>query len=316
MLLMRAMMLVASSPEGSVDTLTVETAPGVHVWVEIFGDTSQPACLLIAGAGANSDFWSSDLIEALLAKGFCVIRYDHRDFGRSSRVDEASPPYDMMDLTQDAVTVLDACGAAAAHVVGHSMGGFIAQLMAIHYPARVLSICSLSSSTSSPDLPPPPEKTWEIFLAHTPVNDFAKDLPGFLTVWKHLNGTAAFEPDLAVAYTYDLYARQKIEGALGASHVRAQEGMPDRSAQLRALRVPALVVHGEEDSLVDVAGGIRTAECIPGAQLVLIPEMGHLPFNRGIREQWETAIAEFLGSIVPVTAQRRVSRSPLVISRS
>lgn len=266
----------------------------IKLWTETFGKSSDECVMLISGAGANSSFWSDNLCNTLVEKGFYVIKYDHRDFGYSDKLDFDKHPYEVMDLAIDAITILNTLGVANAHIVGHSMGGFVAQLLAIHFPERVKSFVSISSSTNSPDIPPPPDKTWQIFMENNPTNDFVKDLDGFLIVWKYLNGTAEFDEELAIDYTRELYNRQEINGALGASHVKAQANLSDRSGQLKKVKIPALVIHGEEDYLVDKYGGVQTAECIENSKLVLIPKMGHIPFNIEILERFEIEILNFL----------------------
>jgi pimeloyl-ACP methyl ester carboxylesterase len=153
---------------------------------------------------------------------------------------------------------------------------------------------SISSSTNSPLVPMPPEKTWEIYLSNKPQNNFEKDLDGFMIVWEYLNGTAKFDKELAIEYTKNLYARQDIDGALGASHVKAQETLTDRTEQLKAVKIPSLIMHGEEDYAVDKYGGVQTAECIENSELLLIPQMGHIPFNKEIKELFENSIKKFL----------------------
>ena len=140
----------------------------------------------------------------------------------------------------------------------------------------------------------PPEKTLKIFMENSPQNDFDNDLEGFLSVWKYLNGTAEFNEKMAIDYTRNLYNRQKIIGALGESHVKAQENLSDRTELLKNITIPTLVMHGKEDYLVDEFGGIQTAECIENAKLVLIPQMGHLPFNFPILYKFEKEIVRFL----------------------
>ena len=266
----------------------------LQLWVETYGHSENEACLLISGAGANSSFWSDRLCTNLVEKGFFVIKYDHRDFGYSSTIDWEKEPYDFMQLAIDALVILDSLKVDKAHLVGHSMGGFMVQLLGIHYPERVLSMTSISSSTNAPSVPPPPEETWEIFLANKPQNNFEKDLPGFLKVWKFLNGTADFDEELAIEYTKNLYERQVIDGALGASHVKAQQSLSDRTEALKGINIPTLVMHGEEDYAVDKYGAIQTAECIPNAKLVLIPQMGHLPFNHEISDRFDAEILNFI----------------------
>jgi len=272
--------------------ITIED--NLKLWVETYGKASDEACMFISGAGANSTFWSERICKELSENGFFVIKYDHRDFGYSTKINFEDQSYDMRQLAEDALIILDSLGIDKAHLVGHSMGGFIVQLLTIHFPDKVSSITSISSSTNSPDIPPPPRRTWEIFMATKPTNNFSKDLQGFMSVWRYLNGTASFDEDLAIEYTRDLYYRQEIDGALGESHVKAQASLSDRSEQLKKLKIPALIMHGEKDYLVDKYGGIQTADCIDNSELVLIPKMGHLPFNYQILEAFENHIIEFL----------------------
>ena len=275
-------------------TRFIQIEANLKLWVETYGDKSNDAILLISGAGANSSFWSERLCNDLVEKGFYVVKYDHRDFGYSSKIDNEKNPFDVMQLTKDAITILDSLSIEKAHVVGHSMGGFIAQLLAIHYPERIISMVSASSSTNAESVLPPPPKTWEIFMENNPTNNFENDLEGFLKVWEYLNGTAEFDKDLAVEYTRNLYGRQEIKGAIGASHVKAQSNLSNRTEQLRKLELPALIIHGEEDYLVDKFGGVQTAECLSNSKLVLIPEMGHVLFNKKIAQRFEDEIIEFL----------------------
>ena len=266
----------------------------IDLFVETFGNKKDEACIFISGAGANSSFWSDSLCLELANSGFFVIKYDHRDFGYSTKIEFEKNPYDVMQLAEDALTILDSLGINKAHVVGQSMGGFIVQLLAIHHQGRLLSMTSISASTSSPNVPQPPDETWELFMKNQPTNNFDKDLNGFMEVWKYLNGTARFDEELAIEYTKNLYLRQDIDGALGAGHVKAQANLTDRSELLKNVKMPALIMHGEEDYLVDKYGGIQTAECIENARLILIPKMGHIPFNREILEQFENEIVSFL----------------------
>ena len=272
----------------------ISVEKGLSLWVETHGEAGNESCLFISGAGANSSFWSDRLCNNLADRGFFVIKYDHRDFGYSSKIDWDENPYDFMKLVRDALTILDSLGVDKAHVAGHSMGGFIVQLMAIYFPDRLISMTSISSSTGSPSIPPPPERTWEIYLSNKPQGNFEIDLDGFLEVWEYLNGTARFDKDLAIEYTRDLYGRQEINGALGVSHVKAQESLSDRSKALKNVKIPTLVIHGEEDYAVDKAGGIQTAKSIENAELILVPRMGHMPFNRDILKQFEHEIIRFI----------------------
>jgi pimeloyl-ACP methyl ester carboxylesterase len=274
----------------------ITTADSVRLWIKTFGNRKDDACLFINGAGANTSFWSERLCYGLVEKGFFVLTYDHRDFGYSDKVDFETDPFDVMDMAKDALSILDALGIAHAHLVGHSMGGFITQLMAIHFPDRVRTFSSISSSTNSPLVPPPPDRTWELFMENKPTGRYEDDQEGFLPVWEHLNGTASFDKELATDYTRQLYERQEVNGALGESHVKAQANLTDRTPLLEKVHIPALVMHGEEDYLVHKYGGIQTARSIPDSRLILIPKMGHMLFNQAIKTKFEDQIIDYLWS--------------------
>jgi pimeloyl-ACP methyl ester carboxylesterase len=267
---------------------------GLNLYVETYGASGNEACLFISGAGANSSFWSEHLCDSLVKNGFFVVKYDYRDFGYSSKIDWDKNPYNFMELVKDALIIFDSLKIDEAHVIGHSMGGFIVQLLGIHYPHRIISMTSISSSTNSPTVPMPPDKTWEIYLSNKPQGNFEADLDGFLKVWKYLNGTAKFDKELATEYTKNLYKRQNIDGAIGATHVKAQETLKDRTDELKKVNIPTLVMHGEEDYAVDKYGAIQTAESIVNAELILIPQMGHIPFNHEVLQRFENEIIHFL----------------------
>jgi len=266
----------------------------LKLWVETFGEKGNETCLFISGAGANSSFWSNRHCDSLAENGFFVIKYDHRDIGYSSKIDWGKNPYDFLQLVKDPLTILDSLNIDKAHVIGHSMGGFIVQLLGIHFPDRIISMTSISSSTNSPTVPVPPKKTWEVYLSNKPQGDYETDLDGFLKVWEYLNGTAEFDKQLAIEYTKNLYKRQNIIGAFGATHVKAQRTLTDRTEELNNVKIPALIIHGEEDYAVDKYGGIQTAESINHAELVLIEKMGHIPFNYKILERFENQIIRFI----------------------
>lgn len=276
----------------------------LSLYTETYGQSHDEACLLISGAGANSSFWSDRLCQSLVENEFFVIKYDHRDFGYSSKLDWDKNPYDFMELVKDALRILDSLNVRKAHVIGHSMGGFIVQLLGINYPDRIISMTSISSSTNSSKVPMPPEKTWDIYLSNKPQGNFEMDLDGFLQVWEYLNGTADFDKELAVAYTKNLYERQDINRALGASHVKAQETLTDRTEELKRLKIPTFVMHGAQDYAVDKLGAILTAEAIENAELIIIPRMGHIPFNHKILERFEKEIIRFVSANKNVTAIR------------
>lgn len=275
-------------------TREIKISEKVSIYVEYSTNINDIPCILISGAGANSSFWPKSLKEGLYNRGFRVVSYDHRDFGYSSKVNWQKDAYVFQDLVEDLYKILTQLNVQKCHLIGHSMGGFIAQIMAIQFPAMVLSITSISSSTSSSELPPISSDTWDFLLSNTPTNNFDYDLNGFLEVWKFLNGSVTFDVNLAIEYTKNLYKRQSIEGAIGEGHHKSQNTLTDRSEELKKLKIPALIIHGEEDRLVHKTGGVQTAEAIPNAKLVVLSNMGHMIFNETLIRQIKDEILQFL----------------------
>ncbi|MEV4318560.1 alpha/beta hydrolase [Actinocrispum sp. NPDC049592] len=238
---------------------------------ETFGDSRDPALVLIMGLGAQLIDWQVEFCEGLVAEGFHVVRFDNRDVGLS---DGSEAPYVLADMAADTVGLLDRLGIERAHVVGVSMGGMIAQQLVIDHPGRVLSLCSIMSTTGdrsvgrgTPEalaaLTRPAATSREQFIEGAVRAAGITGSPGFETPVAELEERAARKYDRA----YRPEGTQRQLQAVLAS--------PDRTEGLRNVTVPALVIHGEDDPLVGVSGGRATAEAIPGAELMVIPGMGH-----------------------------------------
>jgi pimeloyl-ACP methyl ester carboxylesterase len=236
--------------------------------------------------------WDDDFCSALAARGFYVVRFDNRDAGLSTNFDAwgdpnplvvfdelrkkrpVTPPYRLADMADDAVALLDALDLPAAHVVGVSMGGMIAQELAIRHPERVLSLTSIMSTTGALDVRGPSYETMAALLA-----PFPSDRHGFIVrsveLAHTLHGPGFPFEDARVRRV----ASRSFDRAYRPGGVRRQliaiwlSG--DRTPALKTLRVPALVMHGDADPLVPVDGGQATARAIPGARLDIIPGMGH-----------------------------------------
>ncbi len=284
----------------------------IELWTDSEGAPADPACLLIAGAGAHARFWSDSFCDALVRKGFFVIRYDLRDTGKSSAVQFATNPYTLADLADDAMKILDAYGIEKAHLIGHSLGGYIGQYAAIHHPDRVLSLVSMSAgplgSTPLTEEPWSEEekelmnKTWQIMLKNKPSTNFEESYPGYQTVWKYLNGDYFLDEELARSYTKDLFERSNHKPGVAMSHLSVMRGiatkMAERSEELKRIKAPTLVVHGEKDYLVPAErGGASTVEGIPNAKYELIPRMGHMLFNHDLEEKLVTIISDHFHSV-------------------
>lgn len=270
-----------------------EVSPGVSLAYETFGDPADPAVLLVMGFGTQLIAWHEDFCRALADRGRHVIRYDNRDCGLSTKFDEhpvdlgrfiaavssgdiasalAMVPYSLQDMADDGLDLLTALGIERAHVVGSSMGGMIAQTMAVSRPARVLTLTSMMSSTGEPEYGRAAPEAQAVLFSPKPA-----DREGYVAaaekelVWASKRyGDPGDLRELA-ARSYDrAYYPAGVGRQLGAMILGGS-----RADALLQLRVPTLVIHGLDDTLIDPSGGKRTADLVPGAELLLLPDMGH-----------------------------------------
>lgn len=264
----------------------------ISLYTESFGDQVHPAIVFIAGAGAPARFWTDHFVQLLVDAGYFVIRFDHRDTGLSSAVDFDKNPYTAFDLAHDVLAIMDAYDIKQAHVVGHSMGGLIAQLLAIHYSERLLSMTSISVGTVG-QLGTPPEEVMAVLLENKPTQNFEESLPDFMRSWRVLNGTISVDEQLAYEYTKDLYERSHHPVGVAWNHIKCQQEFGDLSHDLAHIKVPALFIHGECDPLIPVQAGKATAQAVPHAQLVIIPGMGHMIFDKNLENDIAKRLIEF-----------------------
>jgi pimeloyl-ACP methyl ester carboxylesterase len=260
---------------------------------EAFGDPADPAVLLVMGFGTQLLGWDADFCRLLAAGGRYVIRFDNRDCGLSTKLDDhpvdlmdlitavtsgdldralAMAPYSLRDMASDGIGLLRELGIDRAHVVGSSMGGMIAQKMAIEFPDWVLSLTSMMSSTGEPEYGQSTPEAQQVLFSPRPT-----DREGYVVaaerelVWasRRYGDSAQLRALAAASYDRSYYPagvpRQLAAMILDGS----------RADTLRALDVPTLVIHGLDDTLIDPSGGRRTAELIPGARLLLLDDMGH-----------------------------------------
>jgi len=269
-------------------------ANGIDIEYESFGRESDPLILLIMGFGAQLIFWPDPLCEGLAAKGFRVVRFDNRDVGKSTHLaGQPAPdpralfaevmagrrphvPYSLDDMANDAVGLMGALGDERAHIVGASMGGMIAQLVAINHPSRTKSLTSIMSTTGRRDLPSGNPETLSALFR--PPNSTSRDdlIDASILVQKALSGPGfpSSEAEMRVrAGRRTDYAPFDMDGIArqSAALIVAQP----RNALLKALRCPVLVMHGADDPVIPAAAAKDTAESIPGAELVVISGMGH-----------------------------------------
>jgi pimeloyl-ACP methyl ester carboxylesterase len=270
-------------------------ANGIELAYEEFGDPGAPTVLLIMGLGVQMLGWDGELCELLAGRGFRVVRFDNRDVGRSTKIeggrrpdvvaaamgDVSSASYTLDEMADDCAGLLGHLGVEAAHVVGTSQGGMIAQTLAIRHPERVLTLASIMSSTGDRAVGQPHPEAIPALLGSPPADrdGYAEFVVGaFRTI-----GSPGFEADeerLRQVAKASFDRGYYPEGT--ARQLLAVLASGDRTEALRGLDVPAVVIHGTDDPLIDVSGGRATAAAIPGAKLQLIEGMGHdLP-----RELW------------------------------
>ena len=270
----------------------IARANGIDICYEIFGDANAEPLLLIMGLGAQMVIWDDEFCERLAARGFRVIRFDNRDIGKSGRLSGGGPlrplellklrflkiplaaPYKLFDMAKDTVGLMNALGIESAHLVGASMGGMIAQEIAISFPQAVRSLTSIMSTTGNPRLPPPSRAAMALLMAPPPKNkdDYIKR---FAMMWKFLRA-GSFPEDEARdgALAERTYGRGLNPAGVGRQ-LRAVLASGSRKERLGQVKAPTLVIHGTADPLVHPAGGKDTAASIPGAKLLMIEGMGH-----------------------------------------
>jgi pimeloyl-ACP methyl ester carboxylesterase len=257
----------------------------VELAYEAFGDAADPPVLLIMGLGSQMIFWPDELCELLADAGHHVIRFDNRDAGRSTVLDHHEPPsvrqvaageldapYLLQDMAADAVGLLDALGIDRAHIVGASLGGMIAQRVAIDHPDRVLSLASIMSTTGDPEVGHPTPEAMAVLMTRAPT-----DHDGYIRTTLEARAVIGSQPpdrDRALDLAQRAYERGYHPDGT-ARQFAAVVASPDRTPELRDLSVPTVVIHGALDPLIGVSGGEATAGAIPGAELVVIENMGH-----------------------------------------
>jgi pimeloyl-ACP methyl ester carboxylesterase len=266
-------------------------AEGVRLCTEGFGDPVDPPVLLIMGTAASMVWWEDGFCEKLAAGGRFVLRYDHRDTGRSMTYEPGSPGYGGGDLVADAARVLDAYGLAAADVVGLSMGGALAQLLALDFPDRVASLVLITTSPAgaADDLPPAAE-AYRDFLGTAEVDwsDPASVADRVVAEWRALGGRRPFD-EAAVRALADRDVARADRVASAQNHAILSGGGPWRQ-RLGALAAPTLVIHGTADPLFPIGHGEALAAEIPGARLLRLDGAGH-----GLeRADWDTVVNAIL----------------------
>jgi len=291
-------------------------ANGIDIEYESFGREGDPVVLLIMGVAAQLTIWPASLCEGLAARGFRVIRFDNRDIGKSTHLsDRPAPaaadlmakrmagervdvPYTLGDMADDAVGLLDALGVAGAHIVGASMGGMIAQLVAANHPGRTRSLVSIMSSTGRPGLPEATPAAMAALMT-PPASEGREDrIAGAINFWRATGSGPAYAPsdEEMRAYAELQVDRTPYDPAGIARQLAAVIAAPPRNDRLKAVRAPTLVIHGADDPLVPPEHGKDTADSIQGAEYVTIPGAGH-DFSEALTPVYVKLLGDFLAKV-------------------
>ncbi len=267
-------------------------ANGINICYDIFGDASAEPLVLIMGLGGQMVLWDDAFCEQLAARGFRVVRFDNRDVGKSSRLAGGgrltpwemlkvrflniapAAPYRLRDMANDTIALMDVLGIRSAHIVGASMGGMIAQEIAITFPDRVRSLISIMSTTGNPDLPQPSNEAVALLTEPQPQSR-DKFITRFKRNWKVLRAGRFPEDEALDRSRAERIFDRGLNPAGVQRQIRAVLASGSRKERLSKVKAPTLVIHGTTDPLVDPKAAQDTAASIPDAKLMMVQGMGH-----------------------------------------
>ena len=288
-------------------TETYVTAGSLRLWTERTGDPDRPAVLLIMGASAQGYSCPDALVSRLVDRGVQVIRFDHRDTGRSTIINFDRHPYGLTDMARDALAILDAYDLPSAHVAGMSMGGVIAQWLAVHEPARVGSLTLISTTPmghdpgpaaqramagqpADPDDLPPPTPRFLQHLADSADTPFGVESD--VALFRVMNGDVRPFDEPAVRAMLERCWARATDPYAAAHHALAGRRMsPDLLTPLSTITAPTTILHGDQDPIFQPAHAEALAAAIPNARLHMVAGMGHVYFSPGLPEQLADLIA-------------------------
>jgi pimeloyl-ACP methyl ester carboxylesterase len=260
---------------------------GITLCYETFGEESNPTALLIMGLGTQMIAWQDDFCAQLAERGLYVVRFDNRDIGRSTHL-QGPPPsllellrgsgdaarYTLADMAEDAAALLSELGLAPAHVIGASQGGMIAQTLAARHPAQVRSLVSLMSSTGGRWVGRPALSSYPIFIRKAP-RERAAFVEYAVRMFSKVGSRGIPQDTDGVRKIAGLSFDRELDRTGSGRQLAAIIASGDRTAELRHITAPTLVIHGTADTLISPSGGRATARAIPGAKQMMIEGMGH-----------------------------------------
>lgn len=289
-------------------------ANGILIEYETFGEETNPPLVLIQGLGSQMIYWPEDFCRDLATSGRYVVRFDNRDVGLSSKMELAGIPdidhlqslmqagqpveipYHLEDMAADTVGLMDALEIERAHVCGISMGGMIAQTMAVEFPRRMLSLISLESTTGNPELPPPRPGVGEALLEPAPA-----ERGGYIAYTVNLNRlfageSAHYDPRVMEAMAGLAFDRCYYPEGL-VRHYAAIRVSGNRRKAMARIGVPTLVIHGDADTLLTMEHGVDTAEAIPNAHLSITVGLGHGTAYPSLWNEIVTVMADYMNKV-------------------
>lgn len=297
-------------------------ANGLDFEVESFGRESDPAIMLIMGFSAQMTMWPVSLCQGLADLGFRVIRFDNRDIGKSTHLlDKGAPnpmeamakimagqpvgpiPYQLDDMADDVVGIMDGLGIDRAHIVGASMGGMIAQLVAAKHGARAKSLVSIMSTTGRRDLPPARPEAMAVLITPPKSNSREDRMAQGRSIWRTIGspGFPATDAELEEVVTREV-DRVPFEPTGAGRQLFAIAVAEPRNEILKNVRCPTLVIHGADDPLIPMEGGKDTAASIAGAELLIVPGMAH-DFTQALMPTFLNHIGQFVQSVETAEAR-------------
>lgn len=280
----------------SQPTTGIADVNGLNIFYESFGDPKHEAILLIQGTGVQLTEWPLEMCEALVKAGYRVVRFDNRDVGLSGKLeemgmpdwaqvipaigtcDESALPYTIGDMAGDAVGLLDKLDIRKAHIVGVSMGGAIAQTIAIGYPDRVLSLTSIMASTGNPKLPQGDPAVRQVMATPPPSTDNKQEIVRYLVTMRKAMGSPMYPTPEDQLEKSAMESVNRSWYPIGSARQAAAIIIADncdRRTQLRTIKAPVVIIHGEADPVVSFEAAKELAATIPNAKLIAIPGMGH-----------------------------------------
>jgi pimeloyl-ACP methyl ester carboxylesterase len=264
------------------------TNNNLELCIQTFGVNTNPAIILISGAAGQAILWNQTLCQNLAKAGYFVIRFDNRDTGKSISFDFDQDPYNLINMAEDITFILDQLNIEKAHIVGMSMGGYIAQLLAIHFPHRIITLNLIMTTINSlalrgiRNVSNLPAQNLEIVqkiaqIYQIPRSNLADRIKSLTDIWELFNGSASHFPyDELYHLAKESYTRAKSKNAVRNHRLAILNSEADRTKHLNGLDLPTLIIHGEADPIIGIKHAHYAKEKLPQSKLLVIKKMGHI----------------------------------------